>query len=33
MNDENNKTPSIPAPEISFTEIYTAFAEAQAELI
>jgi len=32
MNDENNKTPSIPAPEISFTEIYTAFAEAQAEL-
>ncbi len=32
MNDENNKTPSIPAPEISFTEIYTAFAQAQAEL-
>jgi hypothetical protein len=33
MNDENNKTPSIPAPEISFAEIYTAFAQAQAELV
>jgi len=33
MNDEKNKTPSIPAPEISFAEIYSAFVKAQAELI
>lgn len=32
MNDENNKTPSIPAPEISFKKVYSAFVKAQAEL-
>ena len=32
MNDEKNKTPSVPASEISFAEIYSSFAQAQAEL-
>lgn len=32
MNNEN-QTPSIPAPEISFKKVYSAFVKAQAEII